>query len=135
MDLLLTWQVNDQLNVSLNIANFINRFNWDHATRTIARFDSNLTLIDSIGVTQDFVDGLIVRPNDLIDEHLLVEVFNTDYEQSLGRRYRVAGRYATNNVVFGEKALPISILVEVFRLEGQTFTEIGLGWSDRAAVY
>ena len=78
MDLLLTWQVNDQLNVSLNITDFINRFNWDHAPRTITHFDPNLILIDSIGVTQNFVDGLIVRPNDLIDEHLLIEVFNTD---------------------------------------------------------
>ena len=38
----------------------------------------NLILIDSIGVAQNFVDGLIVRPNDLIDEHLLIEVFNND---------------------------------------------------------
>ena len=78
MDLLLTWQVNDQLNVSLNITDFINRFNRDHAPRTITHFDPNLILIDSIGVAQNFVDGLIVRPNDLIDEHLLIEVFNTD---------------------------------------------------------
>ena len=78
MDLLLTWQVNDQLNVSLNITDFINRFNWDHAPRTIKHFDPTLILIDSIGVAQEFLDGLIVLPNDLIDEHLLLEVFNTD---------------------------------------------------------
>ncbi|MEM7363201.1 MAG: hypothetical protein AAF525_04210 [Pseudomonadota bacterium] len=135
VDLMLTWQVTDQLNVSLDITDFINRFNWDQAPRTIASFDLNPALIDSIGVAQDFVDGLIVRPNDLIDEHLFVEIFNTDYEQTLGTRYRVAGQYAMNNVVFGEQTLPISILGEVFRTEGQTFTAIGLGWSDRAAVY
>ena len=77
VELLLTWQINDQLNVSLNITDFINRFNWNHAPRTITHFDHNLILIDSIGVAQDFVDGLIVRPNDLID-YLLLEVFNTD---------------------------------------------------------
>jgi hypothetical protein len=96
VDIGFNWQINDQLNVNLELIDIANEFNWDNAPRTQTTFDLNAFLIDAVNLAQNLVDGQVVRPDDLIDQHINVQIFNEDYDQELEARYDLEVNYDTH---------------------------------------
>jgi hypothetical protein len=96
VDLGFNWQVNEQLNVNLEMIDVINEFRWNNAPRTVTTFDLNAFLIDAINVAQDLVNGEIVRPNDIVDRNINVQIFNENYKQELDARYDLEVNYDLN---------------------------------------
>ena len=127
MDIGFNWQINDQLNVNLELIDIANEFNWDNAPRTITTFDLNAFLIDAINLAQNLVDGQIVQPNDLIDDHINVQIFNEDFDQELESRYDLEVNYDTNYEVelFGWSP-SVGLSAGYYKTDTEDFPRIGI---------
>tara|TARA_R110002072_G_scaffold89232_3_gene199834 strand:- start:12420 stop:13697 length:1278 start_codon:yes stop_codon:yes gene_type:complete len=127
VDIGFNWQINDQLNVNLELIDIANEFNWDNAPRTITTFDLNAFLIDAINLAQNLVDGQIVQPNDLIDDHINVQIFNEDFDQELESRYDLEVNYDTNYEVelFGWSP-SVGLSAGYYKTDTEDFPRIGI---------
>ena len=132
LDLGVNWQVTPQLNLDLRLFDIANKFSWTKAPYTLATFDLNPTLVDAIGVSQDFVNGLIVTPNDIVDRQLGVTIINQDYEQELPWRANLRASYSLDKElnVFNFWTPNISVLGGYYYTKYQHFPSIGLGFDD-----
>jgi len=132
LDLGVNWQVTDQLNLDLKIFDVVNNFRWRNAPHSVARFDLNSALVDAIGVSQDFVDGLIVTPNDLIDRQLDVVIINEDFDQELPWRANLRASYSLDKElnVFNFWTPNISVLGGYYYTKTQHFPSLGIGFDD-----
>jgi len=127
-DLSASWQITRQLQVSLAAMDLINQFSWKGAPQTTGSFDLNPFLVDAIGVGQDFVNGEIVKPNEVIDRHLSVDIFNANYVQRLPHRELLSARYNTGKQLHGfGKSASIVLLGSVYHTRTQNFFSVGLG--------
>lgn len=130
-DVTVDWQVNDKLHLTLEAIDIVNKYEWENAPQTRATFDLNPALLDAIDVAQDFVLGEIVRPNDLVDRHVFVEIFNADFEQELPHRYRLSGSWALEREVDWFGWTPhISLLGTYYHTDSQDFPSIGVSFDD-----
>lgn len=130
-DFSIAWQVNQKLRLQFTALDFFNRFTWHNAPQTIASFNLNPTLVDAIGVAQDFVNGEIVKPNDLVDRHLFVNIFNANYTQKLPHRELLAGEYSLEHRVnLGIWKPNLSLLGSFYRTESRNFPRLGLALND-----
>ncbi|MFT6433364.1 MAG: hypothetical protein ACJAVI_001406 [Candidatus Azotimanducaceae bacterium] len=132
LDLGVNWQVTEQLNLDLKLFDVVNNFSWENAPYTLATFDLNSTLIDAIGVSQDFVNGLIVTPNDIIDRQLGVTIINQDYDQELPWRANLRASYSLDKElnVFNFWTPNISVLGGYYYTKTQHFPSLGIGFDD-----
>jgi len=132
VDVGFNWQVNDQLNLDLRLIDIANQFSWDDAPQTLASFDLNAFLTDVVAVAQDFVNGAVVRPNDLVDRNLAVDIFNADYDQELPWRANFSASYDLNHEldIFGWTP-SLAVLGGYYHTDTQDFPRIGVSL-DRA---
>ena len=127
VDIGFNWQVNDRLNLDLRLIDIINEFSWDDAPQTLVSFDFNAFLLDAIALAQNFVDGRVVSPKDLIDDHLFVKIFNADYDQELPWRANFSASYDLNKElkIFGWTP-NVSFLAGFYHTDTQDFPRIGI---------
>ena len=127
IDIGFNWQVNDQLNVNLELIDIANEFSWDNAPRTITTFDLNAFLIDAVNVAQALVDGEIVTPNDLVDRHINVQIFNEDFDQELASRYDLEVNYDLNKELelFGWTP-SIGVSAGYYKTDTKDFPRVGV---------
>ena len=127
VDIGFNWQVNDQLNVNLELIDIANEYSWDNAPRTITTFDLNAFLIDAVNIAQGLVDGEIVRPNDLIDDHINVQIFNEDYDQELESRYDLEVNYDLNHELelFGWTP-SVGVSAGYYKTDTKNFPRVGV---------
>ena len=132
LDLGVNWQVTDQLNLDLQLFDVVNKFSWDKAPYTRAPFDLNPALVDAIAVAQDFADGLIITPNDLIDQHVDVTILNQNYDQELPWRAKLAANYSLDKElnVFNYWTPNISVLGGYYYTKYQHFPSLGIGFDN-----
>ena len=127
VDIGFNWQVNDQLNVNLELIDIANEFRWDNAPRTVTTFDLNAFLVDFINTAQSLVDGDIIRPNDLIDRNIDVQIFNEDYDQELEARYDLEVNYDLNYELEVMGWTPsLGLTAGYYKTEHQDFPRIGI---------
>ncbi len=130
-DVSFDWQVNDQLRLGLVLYDIVNKFEWANAPQTKATFDLNPALLDTIAVAQDFVNGEIVRPNDIVDRHVFVDIFNADFEQELPWRADLDVAYSLGREINVLGWTPnLSVIGGYYRTETQDFPRIGVGFDD-----
>ncbi len=132
LDLGVNWQVTDQLNLDLKLFDVVNKFSWENAPSSVATFNLKAALVDAIGVSQDFVDGLIVTPNDLIDRQLGVTIVNQDFDQELPWRANLRANYSLDKElnVFNFWTPNISVLGGYYYTKTQHFPSLGIGFDD-----
>jgi hypothetical protein len=130
-DIAISWRASPRLQLDLHVMDLFNEFTWEGAPQTRTTFDLNPALIDALQIAQDFVDGLIVTPNDIVDRHVFVEIFNADFTQKLPTRFDLKARYKLpyEPDLFGWKP-GLSLLTGWYHTDTQEFPRIGLGFDD-----
>ena len=79
-DFSVSWPPTDKLNISADFIDLGYKITWKNAPQSIARLVLNDALVDVIGVAQDFVNGEVISPNEIVDRQLVVDIF-------MNRRY------------------------------------------------
>jgi len=132
IDAAVEWQPTEQLTLGLKLWDIANQFNWDNAPVSVASFDLNPFLLDAIDVTQLFVDGEVVTPNDLVDRHLLVTIQNQDVTQKLPWRGDLSAAYLLDfePAMFGWQP-SLAITGGYYRTGTQNFPRVGVILDDR----
>lgn len=87
-------QATKQLNLDLRLIDIANKFKWEDAPQTYATFNLNAAILDALTVAQEFVNGEVVNPNEIVDRQLNVNIFNDDYDQTLPWRADLNARYS-----------------------------------------
>ena len=132
LDLGMNWQVTDQLNLDLKLFDVVNNFSWKNAPYSVTTFNLNPALVDAIGVSQDFIDGLIVTPNDLVGRHVDVTILNRDYDQELPWRANLRANYSLDKEIniLNFWTPNISVLGGYYYTKTQHFPSLGIGFDD-----
>ncbi len=136
LDLAFDWQVNEKLSVSLALQDIYNEFQWDDAPFSVTTLDLNPFLVDAINLAQEFADGLVVAPNDLVDEHVQVFIANESHDQRLPWRADLAIGYRLDPEfeLFGYKPPQLTLIGGNYRASRVNFPRIGLGIGSRLKV-
>ncbi|XOV87334.1 MAG: hypothetical protein ACFHX7_20660 [Pseudomonadota bacterium] len=130
-DISFDWQVNEKLRLGLALYDVANKFEWENAPQTKASFDLNPALLDAIAVAQEFVNGEVVRPNDIVDRHLFVDIFNADFTQELEVRADLDVAYSLGREINLLGWTPdLSVIGGYYRTDTQDFPRIGVGFDD-----
>ena len=132
LDLGMNWQVTDQLNLDLKLFDVVNNFSWKNAPYSVTTFNLNPALVDAIGVSQDFIDGLNVTPNDLVGRHVDVTILNRDYDQELPWRANLRANYSLDKEIniLNFWTPNISVLGGYYYTKTQHFPSLGIGFDD-----
>ena len=135
IDLGVTWQATPQLRLDLDVTDAVNEFSWDNAPTTYATLDVGEAVNQLIDEAQLLVNSEVARPDDVIDDQLIVDIRNQDYTQKLSERYSLRGRYDLANAInlFGWEATP-AVVGQFYRTELHDFPRLGVGLNDNLEV-
>lgn len=150
VDVDVSWQVRNDLLLTLELRDIANEFEWDNAPQTTATFDLNPFLLDAIDVAQDLLEGVPTFPNAPIEDNWIVNIRNETYEQKLPVRANLTASYRTGLKpdILGWKPVVsvtggwhhtgtkdfqrVGLRVDGFRFEYDfAARSIGLGWQGR----
>ena len=132
----INWQATDKIKVNADLIDLGYIISWENAPQSKARFSLNPALIDVIEVAQIFVDGGVVAPNEIIDRHVFVEIFNEDFDQHIPWRTDVNAAWLLD---LGPSLLGwtprVSLLGGYFHTSVKDFTRLGIGLNETLQVF
>ena len=130
-DVSINWQATEKVRVNVDFIDLGYIITWKNAPQTRARFSLNPALIDTIEVTQVFVDGGVVTPNEIFDRHVFVDIFNADYDQHIPWRANVSASWllGLEPNLFGWKP-NVSLLGGYYHTDAKDFPRIGIGLNE-----
>lgn len=134
-DFSITWQASDNLKISADFIDLGYEITWKNAPQSIARLVLNDAIVDAIGVAQEFVNGEVISPNDIVDRQLVVDIFNGDYEQTISWRADVNASWQLDRQanLFGWQP-NILLLGGYYHTSVKDFPRIGVGLNDTLQV-
>ncbi|MCB1647224.1 MAG: hypothetical protein KDI36_17310 [Pseudomonadales bacterium] len=136
VDVSARWRVNERLKLGLDLVDVYNRFIWEDAPKSYLSFDLNPALIDAIDLAQEFVNGELVQPNDLVDTHLIDNIRNARHTQRLPFRAFLSGVYSLEKEVnFFDWWKPnINLLASYYHTDMKGFPRLGVGLNDNVSL-
>jgi hypothetical protein len=130
-DVRIQWQPMDQLGIDLALLDLGHTITWKDAPQSYLSFSLNTALVDALGVAQDFVDGKVVAPNDLIDRQLVAEIFNEDFDQHLPWRADLRVTWSLERELSLLGWTPnVSLLGGIYHTEAKDFPRFGFALDD-----
>ncbi len=135
LDLGVTWQPTEQLTLNLDLIDIANEFGWDNAPQTYATVNLNTTISDLLDVAQGFINGDVVRPNDVVERQLIVNIRNEDYNQRLPERIDLRARYELDQTISLFSWQPkLAVISQYYHTDFQAFPRLGIGLNENVSV-
>ncbi len=130
-ELSMGWQATDTLRFELDVMDLGHTITWEDAPQSFLSFGLNAAIIDAIGIAQGLVDGEVVQPNDLVDDHLLVDILNADFDQHLPWRSDLRATWSLGREVslFGWTP-QISLIGGWYHTRAKDFPRFGFALDD-----
>ncbi len=132
----INWQATEKITVNAELIDLGYIISWENAPQSRARFSLNPALIDVIEVAQVFVDGGVVAPNEIIDRHVFVEIFNADFDQHIPWRADLNAAWLLDLQpnLFGWTP-QVSMLGGYYHTNVKDFPRLGIGLNETLQVF